>query len=121
MPRDEVYKEIREHLRASRTNKNLKPLVGVTFVNLDAVRNVLTEKRMEILHVVREKQPKSIYRLAKLTKRNFRNVYDDVQTLKYFGLIKMGKHKSSGKSKKSKRLAQSLSVPYQAINIHAGI
>ncbi len=74
---------------------------------------------MEILHVIREKHPKSIYQLAKITKRDFKNVYEDVKTLKYFGLIKMGK--PTKKTKKSKRIVRTFSVPYQAINIHTGI
>ncbi len=115
----ESRREFIEAFKAAQTKKYFKPIIGVSFVSLEAVRNLLTEKRLEILHVIREKHPKSIYQLAKLTKRNFRNVYDDVQTLKYYGLIKM--KKSASRSKKSKRLAKSFSVPYSAINIHTGI
>ena len=118
----QVRKEFISAFKAAQEKRPFKPIIGVSFVSLEAVRNLLTEKRMEILHVIREKRPKSIYALAKLTGRNFKNVYDDVQTLKYYGLLQI--RKSSGKSrksKKSKRSGQSFSVPYQAINIHAGI
>ena len=112
----EADKEFIEAFKNAQAGKKMTPKVGVYFSSLESVRNLLTEKRLELLHAVREKHPHSIYQLAKLTGRNFRNVYDDVQTLKTYGLIHLGK-----RPKKQRRSNRTLSVPYREINIHAWI
>ena len=114
--REEFDREFIEAFKNAQAGKRVKPKSGVYFENLEAVRNLLTEKRLELLHMIRTRNPRSIYRLAKLTHRNFRNVYDDVQTLKTYGLIQFGKP-----AKKRQKSSRNLSVPYQAINIHAWI
>ena len=96
--------------------KRVAPNRGVYFTSLDAVRNLLTEKRMGLLHLIREKSPKSIYALAKLAGRNFKNVHSDLKILKDYGLVKM----TSTRHHK-KNASQRVTVPYQSINIHAGI
>lgn len=41
------------------------------------------------MNVIREKKPSSIQELARLVKRDFKNVYMDVKFLKEFGLIEL--------------------------------
>lgn len=87
---------------------------GVFFTSLEAVRMLLTEKRMELLHLIREHSPRSINQLASIAERDFKNVHTDIMLLKQYGLVQLGRHgKSSGTS------SSAISVPYQAINIHA--
>ncbi|MBI3563570.1 MAG: hypothetical protein HY079_00065 [Elusimicrobia bacterium] len=87
---------------------------GVFFTSLEAVRALLTDKRMELLRLIREHSPRSINRLASIAGRDFKNVHTDIMLLKRYGLVQLGKHgKTSGAS------SPALSVPYQAINIHA--
>ena len=71
---------------------------------------------MELLHLIRKKRPKSIYELAQLSGRNFKNVHGDFQILKEYGLIKIARS-----VQKKKSTAFGLSVPYRDINIHAWI
>ena len=52
-----------------------------------------------ILHILKSKQPGSIYALAKLLERDFKSVREDIGVLEKFGLIefhsnKTGKRKS---------------------------
>ena len=112
----EADREFIDAFKNARAGKKSPAKIGVYFTSLEAVRNLLTERRLELLHAVREKHPHSIYQLARLTGRNFRNVYDDVQILKTYGLIHLGKL-----PKKRQRSNRSLSVPYREINIHAWI
>ena len=112
----EADREFIEAFKNAQAGKNVPAKIGVYFTSIEAVINLLTEKRMELLHTIREKHPHSIYQLAKLTGRNFRNVYDDVQTLKTYGLLQLSKP-----ARKNRRSNRSISVPYQDINIHAWI
>lgn len=89
---------------------------GIFFTSLEAVRALLTAKRLALLHLVREHSPQSINQLAKVAGRDFKNVHADVMLLKNYGLIQMSKPKKSGK-----RIGRTISVPYQAINIHATV
>ena len=44
---------------------------------------------MEILRAIITQKPESIYDLAKIVNRDFKNVYSDVQFLNNLGLIKL--------------------------------
>jgi predicted transcriptional regulator len=70
---------------------------------------------MELLHLIRERRPKSIYQLAKISGRDFKNVHADVALLKQYGLVRI----AAGKKHKATR--RQLTVPYQAINIRAAV
>ena len=69
--------------RGERTTKE----IGVYFTSLEAFRKVLTPKRQELLHTIRIARPKSIHELAQLTKRNIKNVSDDLKYLEQVGLV----------------------------------
>ncbi|MBI4064422.1 MAG: hypothetical protein HY401_09010 [Elusimicrobia bacterium] len=66
---------------------------GSYFVSLEAMRQVLTPKRLELLHAIRENHPESIYELAHLTKRDLKNVQDDLSLLTKVGLVSLSKKK----------------------------
>lgn len=87
---------------------------GVFFTSLEAVRTLLTDKRLELLHLIREHSPRSINQLASIADRDFKNVHTDIMLLKSYGLVQLGR-----RSKTSGASDSVLSVPYQAINIHA--
>ena len=63
----------------------------LSFENLDALRKVLTKQRLKLLHVIKHKQPKSIYELSKITKRDMKNIRDDLSKLESLGLIELVK------------------------------
>lgn len=64
------------------------------FEGLSALRNLLTNEKARILHVIKNKKPKSLYELAKILKRDFKSVMDDLKVLKRFGFIEMKSEKS---------------------------
>ena len=64
-----------------------KKITGEYFESLDAVRKVLTDKRLVLWRTVRDKKPDSISALAKIVDRGFRAVYRDLLLLEEFGLI----------------------------------
>ena len=63
----------------------------ISFQNINAFRNAFTEKRMEVLHTIKEENPRSIYDLAKKLRRDFKNVSCDVHFLQALGLISLEK------------------------------
>lgn len=67
----------------------------LSFQNLDSFRKILTKQRLKVLHVIKHQHPKSIYELAKMTKRDLKNIRDDLAKLKELGLIEMIKEKEN--------------------------
>ncbi len=61
----------------------------ISFPDFETLGKVITGVRVEILNVIRQQKPKSIQELSRLVKRDFKNVYQDVQLLKEFGLIEL--------------------------------
>jgi predicted transcriptional regulator len=53
------------------------------------MRRVLTEKRLELLKTIKEKEPSSVYDLAKILHRDLKNVLQDVAYLQELGIIEV--------------------------------
>jgi len=64
---------------------------GVYFENLDSFRKVLTEKRLALLHTVKQHNPDTIHELARLLGRDMKNVSDDLKYLAELGLVSLNK------------------------------
>ncbi|OIO81814.1 hypothetical protein AUJ84_00250 [Candidatus Pacearchaeota archaeon CG1_02_32_132] len=69
------------------------------FEGISALRRVLSNEKARILHMVKNKEPKSIYALAKMLNRDFKSVRQDLHLLSRFGFIdfvaeKKGKRQS---------------------------
>ena len=69
------------------------------FSDIKLLRNLLSNEKSRILYAIKNKNPTSIYALAKLLGRDFKSVRDDVKVLERFGFIefhseKVGKRES---------------------------
>lgn len=84
-------KDVMKHLEHG--EKVSKKKTGVYFESLEVMRKAITEERLRILRVIKEKHPSSIYELAKMLNRNLKNVSDDVHYLADLGLIELEKTK----------------------------
>lgn len=92
---EEGLKEFASTVEAAR--RGLPPReakTGIYFINLNALRQVLTPKRLGLLHLIREKRPDSIYGLARAAKRDLKNVQDDVAMLARIGLVDLSRAKT---------------------------
>ncbi|MGK5085832.1 hypothetical protein WDW37_21290 [Bdellovibrionota bacterium FG-1] len=78
----------------------------ISFPDFETLGRVITGARIELLNVIRLQKPKSIQELARMVKRNFKNVHQDVQLLKEFGLIELknGPRRSAAPQAKFKEL-----------------
>lgn len=68
--------------------------IKIKIDNFYNVLKALTEKRLEILHTIKEEHPQSIYELAKILGRDLNNVLDDLKYLKELGLVELRKSKT---------------------------
>lgn len=53
------------------------------------IRSILSNQKARMLHILKTKQPNSIYELAKLLGRDFKSVRQDVYTLEQIGFVEM--------------------------------
>ena len=59
------------------------------FEGLASLRRILNNEKARLLHVIKNKKPSSIYGLAKILKRDFKSVSDDIKLLQRFGFIEL--------------------------------
>jgi predicted transcriptional regulator len=93
--REEAFNEAKGTIRRLARGERVKKHTGVYFENLDAMRRVLTEKRMEVLHAIKKREPSSTYELAKILGRDITNVIDDLKYLKELGFVSLRKEKNA--------------------------
>jgi len=59
------------------------------FSDIAKIRSLLSNEKARILHVLKTKQPNSLYELAKLLGRDFKSVRQDVKLLEELGFVEM--------------------------------
>ena len=113
-PLKEGLHEFRNTLKALRAGQKVPKRTGVYFISVEAMRQVLTEPRLTLLHTIRTRRPRSIAALAKLARRDFKNVRADVKILSDLGLVEL-------KTGPRVRDAVTLTVPYQYIQFEIAV
>jgi len=83
------------------------------FEGLAALRHLLSNEKARILNLIKIKKPISIYQLAKMLKRDFKSVNDDIKLLEKFGFIDLIAQKTGNRE----RLKPILVVDSVHINI----
>ena len=61
------------------------------------MRQLLSNEKARILHVIKQEKPKSIYDLAKKLGRGFKSVNDDLKLLERFGFIELIEEKTKNR------------------------
>ncbi len=84
-----------EGIKKDRITKQQK---GLSFGSVESFREFFTPKRIELLQIIRNKEPHSLYELAKLSNRDFKSVVIDIKILEKYGLIDTKKIPVNGKS-----------------------
>lgn len=88
---DTAFEEWAQTFEKVRRGKKIDKRRGVYFTSLEAMRKVLTEKRLELLHIIKDQQPDSVYELSKIVKRDLKNINSDLELLRDIGLVSMSK------------------------------
>ena len=97
-PLRDVLKEAAEVMQDIRKGKSVKPKKGLSFGSIESFREFFTPRRIELLQVIKHKQPKSMYELAKLTNRELKTVFMDLKILDKYGLVDTKKIPAKGKT-----------------------
>ena len=93
----EALEGFRDAFKALEEGKRISRRGGVYFTSIEAARNLLTPNRLALLRAVRSGRPGSIYALAKMVRRDLKNVQEDLRLLETYGLVRMAHATRSGK------------------------
>ena len=93
-------KSVREALKdfvaagtAIERGEKVKKEKGVYFENIEGFRKALTPKRLELLHLIKEKHPKSLQELSRLAKRDIKSIVTDIEILESLDLVDVERKK----------------------------
>ncbi len=111
---EDVLSNAKEALKKLERGERVKKESGIYFENLEAFRRALTERRLEMLHVIKEKHPSSVYELAKMLDRDIKNVNVDLEYLREIGLVEI-------KRSKEKRERVIPEVNYDVIELRVAV
>mgnify|MGYP001558311075 CR=1 FL=1 len=86
-----IFEDVKETVRKIEKGEKLKPVKKpeTYFTSFEAFRKALTPKRLELLHIIKTKKPQSINELARMAKRDIKNIADDVKYLEQVGLVEI--------------------------------
>lgn len=62
-----------------------------------ALRQLLSNEKARILHVIKTRKPGSIYELSKFLNRGFKSVNDDIKFLQRFGFVELVEEKTKNR------------------------
>jgi predicted transcriptional regulator len=84
---EDVLEDAKDVMKKLKRGEKVKSEKSVYFTSFEAFRKALTPKRLELLHIIKTKKPSSINELARLAKRDIKNIVDDVKYLEQIGFI----------------------------------
>lgn len=87
----ESLKDFAETWKKIEAGKKVRKEEGIYFGSIDNMRAVLTNNRLLILKIIRERKPNSVYELAKMLDRDLKNVNQDLKLLAEVGLVTLEK------------------------------
>jgi predicted transcriptional regulator len=107
---DERSKALREAMRRAARGDGTLQEPELYFENVEELRQILTEKRLELLLALTRHRPASVRELAGLLERDYKNVSTDITLLQRLGLVRL-------EAKGGKGRAQVPTVPYDKIQV----
>ena len=69
------------------------------FDSLLLLRSILSNEKARVINVVKTQKPKSIYDLARMLKRDFKSISNDVKMLEKFGVLDLIAEKTGSRSR----------------------
>ncbi|MDO8433323.1 MAG: hypothetical protein Q7S58_13030 [Candidatus Binatus sp.] len=108
--RAERSKALREAIKRVARGNRLPQDAGLYFESVAELRQILTEKRLELLLAITRHRPASVRELAGLLRRDYKNVSTDITLFERLGLVRL-------EAKRGKGRAQAPTVPYDEIQV----
>lgn len=84
---DEFFKDLKKAV----DGKDLPKKEGLYFESVATANRFLTPERLTLLGAIRHLHPKSLYALARITKRPLKSINRDIITLRELGLVEVRK------------------------------
>jgi len=118
-PWKEVWEEERQTARQlDRGERDSRWAQGTLyFTSLEELRQVLTDRRLELLRLIHKEQPDSIKALAALTGRDLKNVNADVHLLARLGFLDLAEEKA-GPQRRGRKPPR---VPYAVVSVEIAL
>mgnify|MGYP001572469294 CR=1 FL=1 len=69
------------------------------FKSIASLRSLLSNEKARLMHIIKTKNPKSIYSLAKILGRDFKAVSEDIKMLEQFGVVDLVKEKTGNRER----------------------
>lgn len=105
---DEALKEFVSVAKRIERRQKVKPKSATYVADAETARAIFTESRLRLIQTLKGKSPASIYELAKLLGRDFKNVYEDVVFLSELGIIGIQESKAGRRQKKPTLLCDNI-------------
>lgn len=93
----EVLNDFIEAGKAIERGEKVKREKGVYFESIEGFRKALTPKRLELLHLIKTRRPKSLQELARFSERDMKAIVTDVAILEELGLVEIKRKKAGRK------------------------
>ena len=84
-----VLDEAKETMTRIAEGKAVQKVHDLNFASYEAMRRILTPRRLELLHAIKEKHPRLVYELAQLLQRDLKNVNEDLAIFTNLGLVEL--------------------------------
>ena len=90
---EETLHEAQEVMEALMRGEKIAPRPSeYSFSSFEAFRKAMTPQRFNLLKVLRERRPKSIQELARITGRDMKNISEDLRALTDMELVELESH-----------------------------
>ena len=86
---DEVMSDFASAAKDLERGERVVPKEGLYFTDLRAFRRAITDQRLAVLRTIKANGPESVYELAKIVKRDVKNVSADLAILEELGLVEL--------------------------------
>ncbi len=106
----ERSKALREALQHAARGDRAPQQSELYFESVEDLRQILTEKRLELVLAISRHRPASVHKLAGLLGRDYKNVSTDIALLERLGLVRL-------EAKGGRGRAQAPTVPYDEIQV----
>ncbi len=112
--RKQALNEFAHTLARAREGEIIYKHKEISFQDVYTLRKFLTEKRIELLHIIKHYNPESMYELAKIVNRDLKSITTDISILKDLNLVSLEKIKE-------KRIKVKPKVEFNKINVEITI
>lgn len=111
---EDFLKDAKKTMKKIEKGEKVKTEKGLYFESIEGFRKALTPKRLELLHIIKEKQPESLQELSRLANRDMKSIITDIKILEGLDLIDM-------RRKKEGRRESIPTIDYERIDLQIAV